>query len=137
MASPSAVELARGAQQEIAVLRAEFEAFAKNAATAEVRHLLERVATIEEKVSKLEAVVEALKQLPVIDDRVNKLEKRAEKLDELHQKAAVTDDRVNKLEKREEESGKRGWQFVFIAAGAGLALLSSFLVQLVFYFIKK
>jgi hypothetical protein len=26
---------------------------------------------------------------------------------------------------------------VFIAAGAGLALLSSFLVQLVFYFIKK
>ena len=135
MASPS--ELARQAQKHSEDLEQEFRLLEQLVQAGDLPAIRDRLAALEARVGALEKFEAELRRVGVLDDRVNKLEKRAEKTDELHQKAAVVDDRINKLEKREEESGKRGWQFVFIAAGAGLALLSSFLVQLVFYFIKK
>lgn len=70
----------------------------------------------------LEALTKAVDQLGLLQlrDRVTAVE-------------TVSTD----LKKGKEESEKRHWQFVYIAAGAGFALLSSFLVQLVFYFLKK
>jgi hypothetical protein len=68
---------------------------------------------------------------------VAKLDKRADDADRLRERVVSLETTVAELKKKDEESGKRGWQLVFIIVGAGLALASSFIVQLVFYFLKK
>jgi hypothetical protein len=137
MAGPSALDLARTARQDIAVLRAEFEAFARETDTPEVRRLRERFATAEEKIATLERTVEGLKQLPVIEDRVAKLEKRAEATEKQQERLAVVESQQADMKKAKEESDKRQWQFVYIFAGAMASLLVTVVVQLVLGFVKK
>lgn len=133
----TATEIGRKAQEHSEDVKRQLDLLRQLVDLHDLPALRGQLIALEARVATLEKFEAELRRVGVLDDRVNKLEKRAEKSDELHQKVAVVDDRINKLEKRDEESGKRGWQFVFIAAGAGLALLSSFLVQLVFYFVKK
>lgn len=115
----------------------------KSNPTQVAREALNRLDLLSKDVESLQTELEkadisTLKQrVAVIEEKVVELKKSKDEFDKLSRQAAVLEDRVNELKKANEESGKRGWQFVFIAAGAGLALLSSFLVQLVFYFIKK
>ena len=120
MAESKVEQLARETEKELALIKKDVEALQEDIDQANLTQMRERLSVLEDRSVKLAALVEELKPTKA----------------EAEEMGAVKS-RLTQLEKREEESGKRGWQFVFIAAGAGLALLSSFLVQLVFYFIKK
>ena len=134
MAGPSAVELARTAQQDIAVLRAEFEAFAGNTDAPEMSKLRERFATVEEKVTHLENVVVGVRQVPVIDDRVAKLEVRVAEADSLREQVAVL---KAEIKKAKDQTDSRIWNVLMIAVGAVLSLLGGVVVQLIAFTIKK
>lgn len=111
MATPS--EMARDAQKHSENLRIEFELLKQDIEKFDLLRIGERLIRIEEKTVQLEKSNEEIKRVPVIDDR------------------------VNKLEKHKDDSEKRGWQFVYIFSGAVAALLCSFLVQLIFFLLKK
>lgn len=111
MASPT--ELARKALDELKDLQAEVNSLKKEVGQYDFLQVVQRLAVIEAKLAQLEKAQDEVKQIAVLADR------------------------VSELKKANEESGKRGWQFVYIAAGAGLALVSSFAVQLVFFLLKK
>jgi hypothetical protein len=85
-------------------------------------------------------VLSALKsEVAVLDERLSNLQKQIDRIDltAALQKIAVLEAQVAELKREKDEAGKRQWQFVYIAAGAGLALLSSVLVQVVFFLLKK
>jgi hypothetical protein len=113
MASESPTRLAREAKEAGELLKQEHEFLLSRFDDLDLLGLRERVARIEERLLRVEKTQEDIKEVPVLADR------------------------INKLEKHKEETEKRGWQFVFIGAGAGLALIGGIVVQLVAFIIKK
>ncbi len=104
--------------------------------SSELESIKGRLALLEQRLQEY-GLFELSKSVATIAKQVETLTGGSDTLIDLGKSVAVLEDRVNKLEKRDEEASKRGWQFVYIIVGAVLALGSSFLVQLVFYFLKK
>ena len=67
------------------------------------------------------------------------LEKELEnaELPRLRDRIVALETTVADLKRYKEESEKRNWQFIFIAVGAGCALVGGIVVQLVSLFLKK
>ncbi len=105
MATPT--EMAHEAQRQIAELRSVCDTRFSGIDKLELVELRERLAVVEEKIAKAERELESLKTLPVLDDR------------------------VDKLERHKDDSEKRRWQFVYIFAGAISTLLVTVIIQLV------
>ena len=114
----------------------------RSSPTQLAREALNRLDLLSKDVESLQAELEkadlsTLKQrVAVIEEKVAELKKSKDEFDKLSRQSAVLEDRVNELKKANEESGKRGWQLLYIVIGAGLALLSSLLVQLVLAWAK-
>ncbi len=113
MTGKSAIALARDVDRGLAILRTEHDNFRKEFERTQVSQLRERLAVMEESLARFEKLLDELKHVLVLEDR------------------------VNKLEKHHEEAGKRSWQFVFIAVGAGCAVVGGVAVQLITYLLKK
>lgn len=114
---PSPTQLARDAAARLDLLTKDVQSLQIELEKADLPSLKERIA--------------------VLDDRVTELKRMKDEFEKLAKTVAVQEDRVNKLEKKDEESGKRGWQLLYIVIGAVLALLSSLLVQLVLAWAKS
>ncbi len=120
MAESKVEQLARETEKELALIKKDVEALQKDIDQANLTHMRERLSVLEERAEKLGRLVEELKPTKAEAEEMGALKSR-----------------LSQLEEQKKLGDTRGWQFVYIAAGAGFALLSSFLVQLVFYFIKK
>lgn len=114
---PSPTQLARDAMARLDLLTKDVQSLQTELEKADLPSLKERLA--------------------VLDDRVAELKRMKDEFEKLTKTVAVHEDRVNKLEKKDEESGKRGWQLLYIVIGAGLALFSSLIVQLVLAWAKS
>lgn len=55
----------------------------------------------------------------------------------LRDRVVVLETTVAELKRHKEESEKRNWQFIFIAVGAGCAIVGGIVVQLVASFLRK
>ena len=95
-------------------------------AAESARQALEQCAELKRQLDLLKQLVEsgdlsgARDRLAALESRVGALEKFEAEL----RRIGVLEDRINELKKAKDESDKRQWQFVYIAAGAGFALLS-------------
>lgn len=78
-------------------------------------------------------------ELEAIKGRLSSVEQELEKsnLMGLRERIAVLEQQVVKLDTHKSEGEKRSWQFVFIAAGAGCAVVGGVVVQLVSALLKK
>ena len=109
MASELPTQLAREAKDAISRLKQDHEFLQKRFEDLDLLEVRERVARIEERLSRIEKIQEEHKELPVLADR------------------------INKLEKNKEEADRRYWQFVVLFIGGILTLA----INLVVSFIRK
>ena len=105
MARQSPTELATEVRQDVSVLRKEFELFVADANRINAQGIRERRAVAEERIAKLEEVVEEVKHIPVILDR------------------------LNKLEEERRESHKRGANFIYAVLGISLGVVGNLIVS--------
>ena len=101
----TAAELARDASHKTALLQQDVNLLREEVQRLELVLLRERVAVLENAVTRLEKVAEDVKPIPAILDRLNKLEE----------------------EKR--ESYKRVWQFFFVLGGVVLGVVGNLVVS--------
>lgn len=82
MAGPSASELARKAQQDLLLLKTQFDALVKDLDSAEVRRLRERLAVVESRTAELEKTTEQLKPTEAKSEEMGALKNRLTQLEE-------------------------------------------------------
>lgn len=82
---------------------------------------------------------EAKRATELLEKDVRQLENELElaEIAKLKDRIIVLETTVAELKRHKEESEKRNWQFIFIAVGAGCALVGGIVVQLVSSFLKK
>ncbi len=129
MANESPAQLARDAKHAIDLLKQDVELFKKQFEGLKLLQFRERVAILTREGDALRKEVAAASKLretnAVLEEKVARLEKVAEEAKQL----PVILDRLNKLERDKDESTRRAANFVYAVIGIALGVVGNLIVS--------